>query len=164
VRCPVDGDVHPGQVADVTTRLLNIGVEEIDLGDTIGAATPESLGSVLDAVLAVCKAQPPAHDGSTWAKLDAPPVTIHLHDTFGQASACVMESLRRGIRSFDSSVAGLGGCPYAGSTQGRAPGNVSTETLVDAISSAGFECGIDRKELSKAAEFARALVSGELPA
>lgn len=160
VRCPVDGDVMPSQVADVARRLLDIGVEEIDLGDTVGAATPESIGEVIGAVRKVFDTTSLSRHGENWKKLDAPPITVHLHDTFGRARDCVIEALRLGVRSFDSSVAGLGGCPFAGSSFGRAPGNISTESLVEAISAAGFECHIDPKELTRAAQFARSLVSG----
>lgn len=160
IRCPIDGKIEPERVASVVRKLLEIGIEEIDLGDTIGAATPETITSMLNAVRGEFSANRMSGLSKEWRDLDAPPLTVHLHDTFGRARECVIECLSQGVRSFDSSVAGLGGCPYAGTSTQRAPGNISTETLVDTIRSQGFECGILDDRLADAAAFARKLVAG----
>jgi hydroxymethylglutaryl-CoA lyase len=85
--------------------------------------------------------------------------TLHLHDTFGRAAECVKTALDLGITSFDGSVAGLGGCPYASTPGKRAPGNISTETLVRTIHSAGRTTGVDLAALERAAAFAREIVA-----
>lgn len=152
IACPFDGPIAPAKVAEVARLLVNIGVDEIDLGDTIGAATPESTLAMLDAVL--------AEIGEGW--LDPETFTLHLHDTFGRAASCARAALDRGVRSFDGSVAGLGGCPYASTPGKRAPGNISTETLIRTIREAGLHPGlsgeINDAALAEAAAFARSLV------
>lgn len=124
VRCPYDGPVEPAQVVAVCARLLAMGVDELDLGDTIGAANPDSISRLYEALSTI---------------IDPVKTTLHLHDTHGQAIACACRALEIGVRSFDSSVSGLGGCPYAPG----APGNVATERLAQAILHAGFDPGID---------------------
>ncbi len=153
IACPFDGPTAPGAVAEWSGRLLELGVDELDLGDTIGAGTPETVRVMLDAVSRVCPI-----DGSRV------PLTLHLHDTFGRAADCVRAALQMGVGSFDGSVAGLGGCPYAATrladgTMRPAPGNISTELLVETIEDAGFDTGVDHDGLDDAAAFAREVVA-----
>lgn len=151
VRCPFDGRVDPVAVGDVASRLLDLGVDEIDLGDTIGAATPETIEPVIMEVI-------DRLDGRATNGFGEPSLTLHLHDTFGHAAACVEMALELGVRSFDSSAGGLGGCPYASTEHARAPGNISTAVLVEAIERAGFRTGIDQSALFRAGEFAAGLI------
>lgn len=149
IACPFEGPIAPAAVAAVSRQLLDLGVDELDLGDTIGAGTPATTRAMLAAVDRVC----PIADAA------GIPVTLHLHDTFGHAAACVLESLAMGVRSFDSAVGGLGGCPYASTPTRRAPGNISTQTLVAAIRQTGFQVPIDDAALAAAADLARQLVT-----
>jgi hydroxymethylglutaryl-CoA lyase len=131
MRCPFDGAVAPAVVRSVSERLLAMGCTEIDLGDTIGAATPDDVERLLAGMAPL---------------LEPSAVTLHLHDTRGEAAACVRRALALGVRSFDSSAAGLGGCPYAPG----APGNLATETLLATIASAGFRHGVDAPAVAAA--------------
>jgi len=124
--CPYEGSISPEAVANVTSRLLDIGCREISLGDTIGVGTPGHVRSVLDDVMAAPGAGP--HN-----------LAVHFHDTYGQALANILASLQSGIRVVDSSVAGLGGCPYADG----ASGNVATEDVVFMLRGLGIETGVD---------------------
>ncbi len=152
VRCPFEGDVPPTKVAEVAAMLLDAGVDEIDLGDTIGAATPESLGPALEAVRGVVGGFSLRDDGEA-------PLTLHLHNTMGRAGECVAAALAAGVRSFDASAGGLGGCPFASSDEGRAPGNIATAMLIGVVEGAGFETGVDRERLAAASAFAERLVA-----
>ncbi len=136
--CPYGGKVAPEAVADVTRDLFDMGCFEVGLGDTIGAGTPESVGAMLDAVLDVA---PPEKLGG------------HYHDTGGRALDNIEASLDRGLRVFDASVGGLGGCPYAPG----AKGNVATEAVLDRLTSLGFETGLDREAVAAAGLFAKGL-------
>lgn len=149
IACPFEGPIAPGKVADVAAQLVRIGVDEIDLGDTIGAGTPDTVVAMLEAVKRTI--------GSDW--WGAERLTLHLHDTFGRAAECVEAALKAGVRSFDGSVAGLGGCPYASTPGKRAPGNIATESLVDTIERAGFTTGVNRERLAEAAAYAREIVA-----
>lgn len=149
IACPFEGAIAPDTVADVAQRLAALGVDEIDLGDTIGAGTPESVSRMLNAVR--------DRLGSDWWTRDR--MTLHLHDTFGRAADCVRAALELGVRSFDGSVAGLGGCPYASTPGHRAPGNIATETLVRTVHAAGCQTGVDLNSLAVAADFARSIVA-----
>ncbi len=124
VACPYDGAIAPGKVADVAARLHELGSYEISLGDTIGAGTPASVLAMLEAV---AKRVPVAQ------------LAGHYHDTYGMAVANVHASYGFGLRVFDSSVAGLGGCPYAKG----ATGNVATEDLVYLLQGLGAETGVN---------------------
>jgi hydroxymethylglutaryl-CoA lyase len=153
VACPFEGPVAPSRVREVTDLLASVGVDELDLGDTIGAGTPETIRSVLEDV----GRSHPLGGGSR-------PVTLHLHDTFGRAAVCVRMALDLGVRSFDGAAGGLGGCPYATVDGRRAPGNISTELLVRTIRDHGFEAGvgqtgIDDAALAEAGRFAASLRS-----
>ncbi len=136
--CPYDGKVAPQAVADVTRELFEMGCFEVGLGDTIGAGTPESVDAMLEAVLEV-----------------AAPDTLagHYHDTGGRALDNIEASLGRGLRVFDASVGGLGGCPYAPG----AKGNVATEAVLDRLTALGFETGLDRDAVAAAGVYARGL-------
>ncbi len=151
VACPFEGPIEPFAAAAVATRLADLGVDEIDLGDTIGAGTGATLGRVLSTTL---QALDEAHE---WT--DASRVTVHLHDTHGRAAECVRVALELGVRSFDSSVAGLGGCPFASTPEQRAPGNISTEVLVREIERAGLRHHVDHAALADAAALAQRLVA-----
>lgn len=151
VRCPFDGEVDPVMVGDVTSRLLDLGVDEIDLGDTIGAATPETIEAVIMEVI-------DRLDGQSTNRFGEPTLTLHLHDTFGRAADCVEMALDLGVRSFDSSAGGLGGCPYASTEQSRAPGNISTQTLVETVTGARFTTGVDTDALQEASVYAAGLI------
>ena len=140
--CPYDGAVAPAAVASVAKEMMALGCYEISLGDTIGVGTPKKVASMLDAVLKV---------------VDADNLAGHFHDTNEQALANIEVALERGLRVFDASVGGLGGCPYAPG----AAGNVATEKVVVMLEAKGFSTGIDRKKLEAAASFARSLTSDE---
>lgn len=148
IACPFEGPVEPLAVAAVAGRLMDLGVDELDLGDTIGAGTPESVGRML---AVVTEALDESHGGSA-------EVTLHLHDTHGLAAECVRVALELGVRSFDGSVGGLGGCPYARTGGSRAPGNIATGLLLDAVERAGCRHGVDRVKLGEAAALAQRLV------
>ena len=124
VACPYDGAIAPAKVADVAARLHELGSYEISLGDTIGAGTPASVLAMLEAV---AKRVPVAQ------------LAGHYHDTYGMAVANVHASYEFGLRVFDSSVAGLGGCPYAKG----ATGNVATEDLVYLLQGLGADTGVN---------------------
>ena len=122
--CPYEGEVPPLAVADVAQALLEMGCYEISLGDTIGVGTP---GRTRDMIEAVAR------------RIPLKKIAGHYHDTFGMAAANIYASLQMGIGIFDSSVAGLGGCPYAAG----ASGNVATEDVVWLLSGLGIDTGID---------------------
>lgn len=122
--CPYQGAIPPQQVATVTQKLLDLGVDEVSLGDTIGVGTPQQTQLVLDEVLKL---------------LPLEQLAMHFHDTYGQAIANIYASLHYGVHRFDSSVAGLGGCPYAlGAT-----GNVATEDVLYLMHGLGINTGVD---------------------
>ena len=131
VDCPYEGAIDPQQVVKVSKRLLDMGCYEVSLGETIGTATPDRVKKVWDACL---------------AELDSQVLAGHFHNTYGMAIANIYQSLNQGIRVFDSSIAGLGGCPYAKG----ASGNVATEDLYYLLSKMGFETGINLDALMQA--------------
>ena len=139
--CPYDGPTPPESVARVAAALMDMGCYQISLGDTLGAATPETIATMLDAVLAVVPARNLAG---------------HFHDTGGRALDNIAVSLERGLRVFDSAIAGLGGCPYAPG----AKGNVSTEAVATMLHENGFETGLDPERLAQASAFAQSLRNG----
>ena len=136
--CPFDGKVAPEQVAKVTSQLDALGCHEISLGETLGRARPEAVAAMLDAVL---QQVPPSK------------LAGHFHDTGGLALHNIDVALRAGLRVFDASVGGLGGCPYAPG----AAGNVATEEVARHLAGLGFDTGLDLDALAVAAEFARTL-------
>ncbi|NNH86449.1 hydroxymethylglutaryl-CoA lyase [Acinetobacter terrae] len=133
VDCPYEGAIDPQQVAKVCKRLLDMGCYEVSLGETIGTATPNRVKIVWDACL---------------AELDSQVLAGHFHNTYGMAIANIYQSLNQNIRIFDSSIAGLGGCPYAKG----ASGNVATEDLYYLLSKMGFETGINLDALMHASQ------------
>jgi isopropylmalate/homocitrate/citramalate synthase len=134
--CPYDGAVAPHAVARVAGELAAMGCAEISIGDTIGVARPEQVPEV---VAAVCD-----HVPVEW-------LALHLHDTGGRAIENVAAGLEAGVRIFDSSAAGLGGCPFAPG----APGNVATEALVRFLHSQGLETGVDPDAVEQAGRSVR---------
>lgn len=122
--CPYQGEVEPSAVAHVAQRMKDIGVQHVGVADTIGTGTPDQTKRVMEAVLNV---------------YPLPAVSGHFHDTYGMATANVYACLELGISTFDSSIAGLGGCPYAKG----ATGNVATEDVLYLLNGLGIETGID---------------------
>ena len=138
--CPYDGPVAPQAVARVAQALVDLGCRQVSLGDTIGAATPGTLTPMLEAVL---------------ERIPATRLAGHYHDTGGRALENIRTSLAHGMRAFDSSAGGLGGCPFAPGARG----NVATEAVVEMLHGMGFATGIDPARLDEAADFARKLRS-----
>ncbi len=134
VACPYEGPVAPVAVRQVAERLIALGCREISLGDTIGAGTPDTVSAMLEEVL---------------RSVPARQLAGHFHDTGNRALANVEAALGYGLRTFDSAVGGLGGCPYAPG----AKGNVATGPLVDLLERRGFETGIDPEKLKRAEAF-----------
>ena len=126
--CPYEGEVAPSRVAEVAGALYDMGCYEISLGDTIGVGTPGKARAMIDA----CARRVPLER-----------LAGHYHDTYGQALANIYASLEAGVTTFDASVAGLGGCPYAAG----ASGNVATEDVVYMLHGLGRETGIDLRRL-----------------
>lgn len=141
IACPYDGPVAPGAVARVVERLRALDAYEISLGDTIGVGTPETVDAMLGAVLDV--ANPEELAG-------------HFHDTNGRALDSIEVSLARGLRVFDASVGGLGGCPYAPG----AAGNVASEAVAELLAALGYDTGLDRAALAEAGRYAQGLSGG----
>ncbi|HET9067768.1 MAG TPA: hydroxymethylglutaryl-CoA lyase [Amaricoccus sp.] len=138
--CPFEGAVAPRSVANVAERLFALGCREVSLGDTIGHATPDSVERMLRAVLETSPAERLAG---------------HFHDTRGRALENIEAALGAGVRVFDASAGGLGGCPFAPGAQG----NVATERVVARLEALGYATGIDPARLAEAAAFARGLRS-----
>jgi hydroxymethylglutaryl-CoA lyase len=132
--CPYEGEIAPERVELVARLMREIGVQRVDVADTIGAGTPRKVQRALEAAL--------QHYG-----IDQ--VSGHFHDTYGMALANTLASLEMGVWNFQSSVAGLGGCPYAKG----ATGNVATEDLVYMLQGMGIETGIDLDKLIDAGQF-----------
>ena len=141
--CPYDGPTAPGQVAQVTEALFEMGVREVSLGDTLGRATPGTTRAMLQAVLGVAPAAALAG---------------HFHDTSGRATDNVAVSLEMGLRVFDAAVGGLGGCPYAPG----AAGNLATERLLAFLDAQSVSHGIENEGLERAAAFAKTMVRGTI--
>ncbi len=133
--CPYEGPVAADAVAAVATGLHKLGCYEISLGDTIGTGTPGRAQALIETVA---------------AHVPRAALAVHFHDTYGQALANIYASLERGIATVDSSVAGLGGCPYAKG----ATGNVATEDVCYMLAGLGIETGVDLEKLAAAGRFA----------
>ena len=129
--CPYDGPTDPNEVAKIARSLIDLGCYEVSLGDTIGTGTPMRTAKVIDAV-------------SKQVSLEC--IAVHFHDTYGQALANIYQALQMGIKVIDSSVAGLGGCPYAAG----ASGNVATEDVVYLCHGLGIETGVDLHMIAQA--------------
>jgi isopropylmalate/homocitrate/citramalate synthase len=132
--CPYEGEVKPKAVALVAEKLYKMGCYEISLGDTIGVGTPGRIRAMIEAVA---------------KKVPTGKLAGHYHDTYGQALANIYASLEAGVKTFDSSVAGLGGCPYARG----ATGNVATEDVIYMLDGLGIETGVDLEKLFRAGQF-----------
>jgi len=130
--CPYEGHVPPAAVASVVRSLFAMGCFEVSLGDTIGSGTPDSTGELLRVLL-----------GETAPER----LAVHFHDTGGKALENIEAALGFGIRVIDSSIAGLGGCPFAPGS----PGNVDTGRVVSALHAKGFETGIDLAKVAAVA-------------
>lgn len=137
--CPYDGPVAPENVLDISRKLLALGCYEVALSDTIGAATPEKVSALLALIT---------------GEIAAGKLAGHFHDTRGRALENIDCALGFGLRTFDSSVAGLGGCPYAPG----AKGNVATEGVVRLLAARGYETGINEARLAEATALAREIV------
>ncbi|KAL2320642.1 hypothetical protein Fmac_029611 [Flemingia macrophylla] len=134
VGCPLEGNIAPAKVAYVAKSLREMGCSEISLGDTIGVGTPGTVIPMLEAVLDV---------------VPADMLAVHFHDTYGQALSNILISLQMGISTVDSSVSGLGGCPYAKG----ATGNVATEDVVYMLNGLGVKTNVDLGKLILAGDF-----------
>ncbi len=132
--CPYEGQVSPQKVSEVARLMLEMGCYEISLGDTIGKGTPRSTEQMLEACMRL---------------IPADRLAGHFHDTYGMAIANIAKALEMGLRVFDSSVSGLGGCPYAKG----ASGNVATEDVVYLMHAMGFETGVNLSLLAEAGKF-----------
>ncbi|MBT1449728.1 hydroxymethylglutaryl-CoA lyase [Glaciecola sp. XM2] len=126
--CPYEGEIAPQAVLDVSETLLSMGCYEISIGDTIGVGTPKKTAQLLNLLL---------------SRISAQRIAMHMHDTYGQALANVLVGLQNGISSFDSSVAGLGGCPYAKG----ASGNLASEDLIYMLANMDIDTGVDFQKL-----------------
>ncbi|XP_045578941.1 3-hydroxy-3-methylglutaryl-CoA lyase, cytoplasmic isoform X4 [Salmo salar] len=132
--CPYEGPIESTKVAEVVKRLYELGCYEVSLGDTIGVGTPGSMAKMLHSVM---------------KEVPSSALAVHCHDTYGQALANILTALQMGICTVDSSVAGLGGCPYA---QG-ASGNVSTEDVLYMLHGMGIKTGVDLSKVIEAGDF-----------
>jgi hydroxymethylglutaryl-CoA lyase len=134
IGCPYEGDVDPQAVARLARELDAMGCYEISLGDTIGVGTPGKVTALIEAVT---------------SQLPVDRIALHMHDTWGQATACIYAALQAGVTVFDSSVAGLGGCPYAKG----ASGNVATEDVLYLMNGLDIATGVDINRIFEAGQF-----------
>jgi hydroxymethylglutaryl-CoA lyase len=142
--CPYEGSVAPERVIELCKRLLAMGVDEISLGDTIGAANPRTVWSLIN---------------SLKRSIDVAKIALHFHDTRGTALANVLAGLQSGVSIFDASIGGMGGCPYAPG----AAGNLATEDLVYLLDSLGIETGVQLPALANCGRLAEEILSKQLP-
>jgi hydroxymethylglutaryl-CoA lyase len=142
--CPFDGGVAPARVADVASALVNMGAFEVAVSDTIGIAHPAQVAEVVTEVA---------------SQIPLAQMALHFHDTRGMALANVMAGLDLGVRTYDASTGGLGGCPYAPG----ATGNLATEDLVYLLDGLGIETGVDLALLLEASAFIESRVGHDLP-
>ncbi|MBK3778012.1 hydroxymethylglutaryl-CoA lyase [Azospirillum sp. YIM DDC1] len=132
--CPYEGEIAPAAVAEVAGRLLDMGCYEVSLGDTIGTGTPAKAQAMIAAVA---------------ERVPMDRIAVHFHDTYGQALANILAALEMGVAVVDSSVAGLGGCPYAKG----ASGNVASEDVLYMLNGLGIETGVDLDRLVAAGAY-----------
>ena len=142
--CPYEGPVAPAKVAEVTRRLVELGCDEISLGDTIGVGVPSQVDEVI---------------GEVTPHVAIDRVAVHFHDTRGTALANVLRSLELGVGIVDSSAGGLGGCPYAPG----ASGNLATEDLLYMLHGMGIETGVDLEKVAAASRRVATALGRELP-
>jgi hydroxymethylglutaryl-CoA lyase len=143
-RCPFEGPIAPSRVADVSMRLHELGVYEVAISDTIGAATPGDVLRVLDTL------------GN---RLPLQQTALHFHDTRGTALANVLAGLDYGVTTFDCSAGGLGGCPYAPG----ASGNLATEDLLYMLGGLGIDTGVSIDAVASASRFIETKLDHKLP-
>ncbi len=138
--CPFEGSIPAVKVTPIFEELIRMGVDEVSLGDTIGKATPETVESAL----------------VVWLReFPAERLAMHFHDTSGRALDNVTTALEAGIRTFDASAGGLGGCPYAPG----APGNVATEDLLRVLHEGGYQTGVDPRAIASAARLIKVAIA-----
>ena len=142
--CPYEGTIDPRNGLVIARRLFELGCYQVSLGDTIGVGTPKQTRDIVRLFL---------------AELRPEQIALHLHDTRGTALANVIVGLDCGVRDFDASVGGLGGCPYAPG----AAGNLATEDLVYTLHGMGMKTGIDLERLWEAGKVAESIVGRSLP-
>lgn len=142
--CPYEGPVAKETVAEVTRALFDLGVDEVSIGDTIGAATPRDVEST---------------GGHLLKQFPADKLAMHFHDTYGMAVANVYQALQMGFTTFDSSAGGLGGCPYAPG----ASGNLATEDLLYLLERLGIRSGVSLNMIRRASHFIAAELGRDLP-
>ena len=144
VMCPYEGPIDPRTVRDVASRLLDAGVQEIDLGETIGVAVPRDIERLYDGLAGL---------------LSPAETTLHLHDTRGTALACAVAAIGLGVRRFDASCGGIGGCPFAPG----AAGNLATGDLAYFCDRMGYPTGVDFDALFDAARHISTVLGRDLP-
>lgn len=144
IECPYEGKISRDDVLRVCERLFELGVDDLSLGDTIGTAVPSEVAALLEEVL---------------YRFPSKNIIMHFHDTRGMAIANILTSMEYGIRRFDASLGGLGGCPYAPG----AAGNVATDDLLYLLHGLGIETGIDEEKLKEASIFIQKKLSKHLP-
>ncbi len=132
--CAFEGRIPAEATIDAAQRLVDLGVDEVSISDTVGKATPAQVANLLDGLI---------------PRIPAERLAVHFHDTYGRGVANVLKSYEYGIRIFDASVGGLGGCPFAPG----ATGNVATEAVVAALTAQGVDVGVDPDELKRAQSF-----------
>ena len=137
--CPYDGLIHPEKVRDITLRLFDLGCYEVSLGDTLGRSSPRQISNLFEKIL---------------KDIPCSELAGHFHDTKDMALENIKVALDFGIRTFDSSVGGLGGCPYAPG----ASGNVATERVLDTLIDLKYEVELDRDMVCQTAQFAKSLI------
>lgn len=142
--CPFEGKVRIDHVIKVADRLFELGVDDISFGDTIGSAVPSQVEQLLEALL---------------KRYDKEKIIMHFHDTRGMAIANIVTSLNYGITRFDSSLGGLGGCPYAPG----AAGNVATDDVLYLLHGLGIKTGIDEEKIKEASLFIQEKLNKHLP-
>ena len=143
-RSPFEGEIAKQRVRDVALRLIDLGVDQVAISDTIGAAAPTDIRSTVGHLLEVV---PPER------------IALHLHDTYGTALANVCAGLELGVTTSDASAGGLGGCPFAPG----AAGNLATEDLVHMLDRMGVETGVDLPKLAEASRLIEAALNRPLP-
>lgn len=129
--CPFEGKTAPGAVVKLAQRLIDMGMDEVSVSDTIGKATPDEVATLMDLLLPKV---PPEH------------IAVHFHDTYGRGVANVLRAVSYGVKRVDASVGGLGGCPFAPG----ATGNVATEAVVATLIKAGKTVAVDTEKLVRA--------------
>src|SRR5262245_39137601 len=142
--CPYEGAIAKEKVGEVTRALFDLGVDEVSIGDTIGAATPKDVATTVGYLIELFGSEK---------------LAMHFHDTYGMAVANVYQALQMGIATFDSSAGGLGGCPYAPG----ASGNAATEDLVYLFDKLGVETGVSLPMLRRASHFIGQELAHDLP-